>query len=97
MTITILPKFKAKKPKIKGKRKLLEAVVSSTSKERSWVWEHFIKIDKPIFEIIDKKQVQVSTQKRTKCNYCSTDLACDSYGNGTSTLRRHIKDVSQDV
>jgi hypothetical protein len=92
-TSTIPPKFKAKKPKIKAKRKLLEAVASSTSKERSWVWEHFSKFDKPIMEIIDKKPIQVGIQKRAKCNYCSTDLACDSYGNGSSTLRRHIEDV----
>ncbi|KAK9934872.1 hypothetical protein M0R45_022001 [Rubus argutus] len=67
-TSTIPPKFKAKKPKIKAKRKLPEAVASSTSKERSWVWEHFSKFDKPIMEIIDKKPIQVVIQKRAKCN-----------------------------
>lgn len=47
-------------------------------------------IDKPIFEIIDKKKVRVGIQKQAKCNYYSIDLACDSYGNSTSTLKRHI-------
>lgn len=92
-TGTIPPTFKAKKLKIKGKRKRPEAVASSTLKERLWVWDHFTTIDKPIFEIIDKKKVRVGIKKRAKCNYYSIDLACDSYGNGTSTLKRHIKDV----
>lgn len=34
---------------------------------------------------IDGKQVEVGTRKRAKCNYC--------YGNGTSTLRRHLEDL----
>lgn len=44
-------------------------------------------------EIIDKKQVQVDTKKWAKCNYFSIDLVCDSYGNGTRTLWRHIEDA----
>lgn len=93
-TSTIPPKFKAKKPKIKGKRKLPEAMASSTLKERSRVWEHFRKIGKPIFEVIVKKKVQVGTQKRAKCNYYSTDLACDGYGNklqSVGTLNQKLK------
>ncbi|XP_024177937.1 zinc finger BED domain-containing protein RICESLEEPER 4-like [Rosa chinensis] len=60
---------------------------------RSWVWLHFKKIEKPHFEIKDGKKVQTCVKERAKCNYCGTDLACDSYGNGTSSLRRHILEV----
>lgn len=56
-TRTIPPTFKPNKQKIKGKRKCPEAVASSTVNERSWVWEHFMTINKPIFKVIDKKKV----------------------------------------
>lgn len=62
-TETIPPTFKAKKQKIKGKRNCPEAVASSTTKDRSYVWEHFTMINKIIFKIIDKKKVRVGNKK----------------------------------
>ncbi|KAM5572879.1 zinc finger BED domain-containing protein RICESLEEPER 2-like [Rosa sericea] len=66
---------------------------STGSRERSMVWEHYEKIDKPLYEFKDGKKVQVGTAKRAKCRYCSTDLACNPYDNGTSSLKRHIEVV----
>ncbi|XP_061993379.1 uncharacterized protein LOC133711240 [Rosa rugosa] len=76
-------------PKGKGKRKKGD----KPGKFRSEVWLHFEKIEKPVFEIVDGKMQQVRTVTRAQCKYCSTDLACDPYDNGTSSLRRHIQDV----
>ncbi|KAM5551467.1 hypothetical protein ABKV19_026350 [Rosa sericea] len=105
---TIPKTFKSSKRKAGVKRKHGEAAAAGPSnvgddeneeaKEekpagRSWVWLHFKKIEKPQFEIKDGKKVKTCVKQRAKCNYCETDLACDSYGNGTSSLRRHIQEV----
>ncbi|CAM8915967.1 unnamed protein product [Rhodiola kirilowii] len=60
---------------------------------RSWVWGHFKKIKKPVYETKNGKRMQTNEVVRAKCNYCAKDFACDSYGNGTSTLKRHIDNV----
>ncbi|XP_062028594.1 zinc finger BED domain-containing protein RICESLEEPER 4-like [Rosa rugosa] len=61
-------------------------------KEKSEVWEHFTKFDKPLLEVVDGKEIVVGSTKRAQCKYyCSTHLACDSRENGTSSLRKHIE------
>ncbi|CAM8901939.1 unnamed protein product [Rhodiola kirilowii] len=60
---------------------------------RSWVWGHFKKIKKPVYGMKNGKRVQTHEVVRSKCNYCANDFACDTYGNGTSTLQRHIDNV----
>ncbi|KAL9685649.1 hypothetical protein QQ045_023100 [Rhodiola kirilowii] len=60
---------------------------------RSWVWGYFKKIKKSVYEMKNGKRVQTNEVVRAKCNYCAKDFACDSYGNGTSTLKRHIDNV----
>ncbi|CAM8881649.1 unnamed protein product [Rhodiola kirilowii] len=60
---------------------------------RSWVWGHFKKIKKPVYEKKNGKRVQTHEVVRAKCNYCAKDFSCDTYGNGTSTLHRHIDNV----
>lgn len=42
-------------------------------------------------EIVEDEEKIVKHTKRAQCKYCSTTLACDSRGNGTSTLSKHIK------
>ncbi|CAM8990745.1 unnamed protein product [Rhodiola kirilowii] len=60
---------------------------------RSWVWAHFKKIKKPVYEMKNGKKLQTHEVVRAKCNYCDTDFACNTYGNGTSSLLRHIDHV----
>ncbi|CAM8929371.1 unnamed protein product [Rhodiola kirilowii] len=60
---------------------------------RSWVWGHFKKIKKPVYEMKNGKSVQTHEVVRAKCNYCAKDFSCNTYGNGTSTLQRHIDNV----
>ncbi|KAL9671048.1 hypothetical protein QQ045_008611 [Rhodiola kirilowii] len=60
---------------------------------RSWVWGHFKKIKKPVYGMKNGKRVQTHEVVRAKCNYCAKDFACDTYGNGTSTLQRYIDNV----
>ncbi|XP_062007668.1 uncharacterized protein LOC133724822 [Rosa rugosa] len=105
LRVQTIPKtFRSSKKKASVKRKRDGAADAGTSnaaddeKEekpagRSWVWLHFKKFEKPQFAIKDGKKVQTCVKERAKCNYCGTDLACDSYGNGTSSLRRHIQEV----
>lgn len=47
-------------------------------KSRREVWDHFKKFEN------DKKE------KKAKCNYCDKELFCDSYKNGTASLRAHM-------
>ncbi|CAM8886096.1 unnamed protein product [Rhodiola kirilowii] len=60
---------------------------------RSWVWEHLKKFKKPVYEMRNGKRVQTDEVVRAKCNYCDKDFACNTYGNGTSTLKRHIENA----
>ncbi|KAL9667777.1 hypothetical protein QQ045_002145 [Rhodiola kirilowii] len=60
---------------------------------RSWVWAHFKKIKKPVYEMKNGKKLQTHEVVRAKCNYYDTDFACNTYGNGTSSLLRHIDHV----
>ncbi|XP_040374558.1 zinc finger BED domain-containing protein RICESLEEPER 4-like [Rosa chinensis] len=74
-------------------KKRVRQSTSTGLRERSMVWEHYDKVDKPLYEIKDGKKVQVGTTMRAKCRYCSTDLTCNPYDNGTSSLKRHIEVV----
>ncbi|KAL6228387.1 hypothetical protein ACLB2K_002337 [Fragaria x ananassa] len=87
-TMTSLPP----KPQ-KRSRKSSSATSSSGSRERSMVWEHYEKFERPVYEYKDGKKVLVSNEPRAKCRYCSKDLACNTYNNGTSSLKRHIENV----
>ncbi|PRQ45867.1 putative transcription factor/ chromatin remodeling BED-type(Zn) family [Rosa chinensis] len=80
-------------PPVDPKSKLKRKKAEKAGKFRSEVWLHFERIEKPVFETVDGKMQQVRTITCAQCKYCSTDLACDSYENGTSSLRRHIQDV----
>ncbi|KAK9939570.1 hypothetical protein M0R45_016262 [Rubus argutus] len=75
------------------KNKRREKAAPRKPATRSWVWDHFDKIKKPIMETIDGVEKKVGHETRAKCKYCSKDLACDSSFNGTSTLKRHIERV----
>lgn len=55
---------------------------SSVGKLRSAVWQHFI-----ITEKIEGRPV------RAKCSLCSEEFACDSVANGTSSMRKHLKNA----
>ncbi|KAL6586123.1 hypothetical protein OROMI_002767 [Orobanche minor] len=57
------------------------------------VWPHFTKYNEPLVEVVDGVEKVVGSTQRCSCNYCGTTLACDSRGNGTSTLRKHIEIV----
>lgn len=87
-TMTSLPP----KPQ-KRSRKSSSAASSSGSRERSMVWEHYEKFERPVYEYKDGKKVLVRNEPRAKCKYCSKDLACNTYDNGTSSLKRHIENV----
>ncbi|CAM8975317.1 unnamed protein product [Rhodiola kirilowii] len=60
---------------------------------RSWVWDHLKKFKKPVYEMRNGKRVQTDEVVRAKCNYCDKDFACNTYGNGASTLKRHIENA----
>ncbi|XP_062005703.1 zinc finger BED domain-containing protein RICESLEEPER 1-like [Rosa rugosa] len=79
--------------KMKRKRVQKKKVKPLKPSSRSWVWEHFEKFDKLIYNTVDGKQVKVGHEVRAKCVYCFTELAGDSSFNGTSTLSRHIEKV----
>ncbi|XP_024200447.1 uncharacterized protein LOC112203758 [Rosa chinensis] len=89
------PTAATRSSKHKGKKKVVSSVKRKREKkmkaERSSVWEHFTKFDKPLVEIVDGKETVVSNTKRAQCKYCPTHLACDSRENGTSLLRKHIE------
>lgn len=89
------PKSKKARPKRKRKERPQEKpnVKPVKSTLKSWVWDHFEKFKKPIFETIDGKEHQVGHEQRAKCKYCLTDIKFDSLFNGTSALRRHIENV----
>ncbi|KAL6576150.1 hypothetical protein OROHE_000621 [Orobanche hederae] len=53
----------------------------------------FTKYNEPLVEVVDGVEKVVGSTQRCSCNYCGTSLACDSRGNGTSTLRKHIEIV----
>ncbi|KAK9931904.1 hypothetical protein M0R45_019158 [Rubus argutus] len=83
------------KAKTKRKRETISTstATSKASRERSWVWDHFTKYDEPLIEIVNNEEKVVGHTRRAQCMYCSTNLACDSRGNGTSSLSKHIEQV----
>ena len=88
-----------KESKTKRKRETIttSTATSKVSRERSWVWDHFTKYDEPLIEIVDHEEKIVGHTRRAQCKYCSTTLACDSRGNGTSSLSKHIEKVCKDT
>ena len=50
----------------------------TTSKKRSYLWDHFTKIDRSKFP-------------KAMCNYCGQAYAFHSKKTGTSTLRMHLE------
>ncbi|KAL6527905.1 hypothetical protein OROMI_029716 [Orobanche minor] len=70
-----------------------EEQIDTNGTAKSDVWPHFTRYNEPLVEVVDGVEKVVGNRQRCRCNYCGTTLACDSRGNGTSTLRKHIEIV----
>ncbi|XP_040374592.1 zinc finger BED domain-containing protein RICESLEEPER 2-like [Rosa chinensis] len=80
-----------------AKRKRVEkAQKVKKSKERSWIWAHFIKVEHPLMETVDGIEQEIGHATRAQCKYCTTHLACNSTSNGTSSLIKHIEVICKE-